>query len=53
MVPGFPIPIPGIVFLTAVPIFQVAFDSYFLKILDENLTLIPHEGFQRAGFCKI
>jgi hypothetical protein len=40
MVPGFPIPIPGIVVLTAGPIFPATFDSYFLKILAENIPVI-------------
>jgi hypothetical protein len=32
LVPWFPVPISGIVFLTAAPIFPAAFDSYFLKM---------------------
>jgi hypothetical protein len=31
MLPGFPVPIPGVVFLTAAPIFPAAFDSYFFE----------------------
>jgi hypothetical protein len=53
MLPGFPVPMPGIVVLTAGPIFHAAFDSYFLKIVHENPAVISHEGFQRAGFCEI
>jgi hypothetical protein len=32
MLPGFPVPIPGIVVLIASPIFPAAFDFDFLKI---------------------
>jgi hypothetical protein len=37
---GFPVPIPGIVVLTAAPSFTIVFDSDFLRILDENLSVI-------------
>jgi hypothetical protein len=53
MLPGFPVPIPGTVFLNADPIFHAAFDSHFLEILAENMPVIPHECFQRAGFSEI
>jgi hypothetical protein len=53
MLPGFPVPIPEIVFLTAGPIFPVAFDFDLLKILDEDPAVIPHKYFQSAGFCEI
>jgi hypothetical protein len=53
MLPGFPVPIPGIVFLTAAPIFLAAFDLCFLKIIHENPAIIPHDGFQHAGFSEI
>ncbi|MDZ7579700.1 MAG: hypothetical protein U5R30_03510 [Deltaproteobacteria bacterium] len=46
----FPVPIPGIVVLTASPIFTATFDFDFLKILDEDLPVILHEGFQHAKF---
>ena len=52
MLPGFPVPIPGIVFLTAGLIFPATFDSDILKIVYKYLLVIPHEGFQGAGFCK-
>jgi hypothetical protein len=45
MVPELPFLIPGIVFLTAAPIFPAAFDSDFLKILDEIPLVIPKECF--------
>jgi hypothetical protein len=32
MMPGFPVPIPGIVFLSAGPIFHATFDSDILKM---------------------
>jgi hypothetical protein len=35
MLPGFPVPIPWIMFLTAGPMFPIAFDSYFF----ENVSL--------------
>jgi hypothetical protein len=50
---GFSVPFPGIVFLTAGPIFPANFDSDHLKILDEKLPVILKEGVQRAGFCEI
>jgi hypothetical protein len=53
MLPGFQGPIPGIVILTASPIFHATFDSYFLKIGCEGLEVIRQEGFQDAGFCEI
>jgi hypothetical protein len=54
MLPVFSVPIPGIVFLTAgCRIFPATLDSYFLKIVHEDLTVIPHEGFQRTGFSEI
>jgi hypothetical protein len=48
MLPRFPVPIPGIVFLTAAPKFLAAFDSYFLRFFHENPAVISHEGFQYA-----
>jgi hypothetical protein len=53
MLPGFPVPIPGIVVLTAASIFPAALDSYFLKILHENPPVISHEVFQSAGLREI
>jgi len=53
MLPGFPVPIPGIVFLTAGPIFHATFDFDLFKIMDENSLVIPHECFQQAGFSEI
>jgi hypothetical protein len=53
MLPGFPVPIPGIVFLTAGQIFPGAFDSDFLRILPENLLVISDECFHRDGFSEI
>ena len=53
MVPGFPVPIPGKVFLTASHKFPVAFDPDFLKIFRENPALIPNAVFHRAGFSEI
>ena len=53
VLPGFPVSIPGIVFLTAAPIFPAAFDSYFFKIVHEDPAVISHERFYRAGFCEI
>jgi hypothetical protein len=52
MLPGFPVPIPEIVVLPAAPIFPGAFDSKPLKIVHENLAVISHECFQRAGFIE-
>jgi hypothetical protein len=49
MLPWFPVQIPWIVVLIAGPIFPATFDSYFLKILDENPLVITYEGFKRAG----
>jgi hypothetical protein len=43
VLPGFPVPIPGIVFLTAGPIFLDAFDSDLLKIFLENQAVIFEE----------
>jgi hypothetical protein len=34
-----------IVFLTAGPIFPVTFNYDHLKIVHEDLTVIPHEGY--------
>jgi hypothetical protein len=45
MLPGFPVPIPGNVFLTAAPIFPVAFDSEFLEIVYENPSDNPAKLF--------
>jgi hypothetical protein len=53
MLPGFSDPIPGIVFLTASPIFHATFDFDLLKILAENMTVILEEFFQRTGFSEI
>jgi len=53
MLPGFPVPVPGIVFLTAPPISPDVFDSKPLKIVHENQAVISHECFQRAGFIEI
>jgi hypothetical protein len=53
MVPEFPFLIPGIVFLTAAPIFPAVIDSDFLKILDEIPLVIPKECFHRAGFSEM
>jgi hypothetical protein len=53
MLPGFPVPIPGIVVLTAAPIFLATLDSYFLKIFHENMPVISHEGVKDNGFCEI
>jgi hypothetical protein len=53
MLPGFPVPIPGIVLLTAAPLFPATFDSYFLKFVNENPLVIPQECFQRIGFSEI
>jgi hypothetical protein len=53
MVPGFPVPIPGIVFLTAAPIFSASFDYDFLKIIHEKHPVIPQECLQFAGFSEI
>jgi hypothetical protein len=53
MLPGFPAPIPGIVVLTAGPIFPDIFDYDSLKIVYDNPLVIPHECFQRAGFVEI
>jgi hypothetical protein len=53
MVPGFPVPIPGIVVLTASPLFPGAFDSDFFKNGRENPQVISHECFQRAWFSEI
>jgi hypothetical protein len=53
MLPGFPVPIPGIVFLTASPIFPATFDFDLLKIGYKDLTVISEEGFQNAGFSEI
>ena len=50
---GFPVPISWIVSLTAGPIFPATFDSNFLKIFHENLSVIPHECFKHAGFGEI
>jgi hypothetical protein len=36
MLPGFPVPIPGIVVVTADPIYPAALDSDLLKIFDED-----------------
>jgi hypothetical protein len=41
------------VFLTAAPIFPATFDFDLFKIVYENPPVIPHEGFQRAGFSEI
>jgi hypothetical protein len=46
MLPGFPVPIPGIVVLTAGPIFQDAINYDLLKMGRQNPLVIPHEGFQ-------
>jgi hypothetical protein len=53
MVSRFPGPIPGIVVLTAAPIFPVIFDYDLLKIGYEDLPVISHEGFQHFGFSEI
>jgi hypothetical protein len=53
MLPGFPVPIPGIVFLTAGRIFPAVFNSYNLKMAIENPPVILDEGFKHAGFCEI
>ena len=53
MLPGFSVPNPGIVFLTAGFLFPGAFDSDRLKIVHEYLTVMTHEGFNRAGFSEI
>jgi hypothetical protein len=53
MIPRFPVPIPGIVVLTAGPIFHATFDYDLLKIVHENLAVMPDEGFQHAGFSTI
>ncbi len=53
MVPGFPVPIPEIVFMTGGSIFPAAFDSYFLKIVNEKPMVISQEGFLHAGFYEI
>jgi len=43
MLPVFPVPIPGIMVLTAGPIFLEAFDSDLLKIFLENQAVIFEE----------
>jgi hypothetical protein len=53
MMPGFPVPIPGIVVLIAGPILPGTFDSNLLKILHENPAVISNEGFKCAGFDEI
>jgi hypothetical protein len=53
MLPEFPDPNPGIVFLSAGSIFPNALGSYFLKFVHENPEVIPYECFQRARFIKI
>jgi hypothetical protein len=40
MLPGFPVPIPGTLVLTAGPIFLATFDFDHLKILDESPPVI-------------
>jgi hypothetical protein len=51
--PGFPVPIPGIVILTAGPIFPAAIDFDLLKILAENMPVILEEFFQHTGLIPI
>jgi len=53
MIPRFPVPIPGIVILTAGPIVPATFDSDLLKIVHENPAVISHEIFQRFSFDEI
>jgi hypothetical protein len=53
MLPGFPVPIPGTVFLNADPIFHAAFDSHFLEMARQNPVVISQECFQHAGFSEI
>jgi hypothetical protein len=42
MLPGFPVPILGIVVLTAGPILSVALDSYFFE--NESLEFVDNLG---------
>jgi hypothetical protein len=53
MLPGFPVPIPWIMFLTAGPVFHGALGSDFLKIFDENPAVISQKGFENVGFDEI
>jgi hypothetical protein len=53
LLPGYPVPIPGVVFLTAGSTFPATFDYGLLKIVHENLPVIPHEGYQITRFIKI
>ena len=53
MLPGFPVPIPGIVVLTAVEIFNATLGYDTLKIVHENPAVISNEGFKCAGFDEI
>ena len=45
MLPGFPVPVPGIVVVTADPIYTAALDSDLLKIFDEDPSDNPAKIF--------
>jgi hypothetical protein len=58
MVPWFPVPIPGIVFLTAAPIFLAAFVCIF-KIGRDSPAVIPYASYpacwiqQNTGMSRV
>jgi hypothetical protein len=52
VVPRFPVPIPGIVVLTAGSIFPAVFDYDFLEIVHEDVHVISDEGVQGARFQR-
>jgi hypothetical protein len=52
MLPGFPVPIPGIVVLTAGLIFPAIFDPDLLKIVHENLAQSRMKVSSVSGSAK-